>query len=274
MQFGRFTVSLHNFGFFALDGGAMFGSVPKTIWEKLIVPDAQNRIRLATRSLILSDQRRTFLVDTGCGDKWSEKLRGIYAIEPYEHLAAPSASKITDVILTHLHFDHAGGISRLNAESKPTLSYPAAKIYLQLANLHNARQPSPKERASYLAENVDVLLDADVDLIDGQREIAPDLLVHRVDGHTIGQQWVELRAAEISLIFATDLIPTSHHLPLPYHMGYDQCAATLLREKEEFLTYAEERRAIVVFQHDPLVPAARIGRNKKGHFEVTEHVVI
>lgn len=269
MQFGRFEITLHNFGFLALDGGAMFGSVPKTMWQKLIPADDRNRIRLATHSLIVRDGTRTFLIDIGCGDKWSDKLRDIYGIEGY--LRLPSSLAVTDIILTHLHFDHAGGISERRAESI-SLAYPHARVHVQRANLHNAQAPSVKERASYLAENVDVLLQANLELIDGNTEIAPGIFVHRVDGHTVGQQWIEIQNGSASIMFATDLIPTTHHLPLPYHMGYDQCASSLFAEKERFLSHVEARNAIVVFQHDAATPAARLARNKKGNMEVVETI--
>ena len=274
MKFGRFDVSLHNLGFFRLDGGAMFGSVPKNLWAKRIQPDDENGIRLATRVMLIRDEKRTFLVDVGMGEKWDEKTRRIFAIQnvPPEEWGF-AARDVTDVILTHLHFDHAGGISRFKAGSKDTeLTFPRAQLFLQEANLENAKAPNVKERASYLAENIECLDGAMVSLVSGDMRIYPDIWLHQIDGHTQGQQWVEVRDGGQSLMYATDLVPTSHHLPVPFHMGYDINAGMLLQEKEAFLTKALETDSVVVFEHDPEIPAARIGKDAKGHFCVREVV--
>jgi len=274
MQFGRFEVTLHNLGFFRLDGGAMFGSVPKNLWAKRITPDDENCIRLATRVMLIRDEKRAFLVDVGMGEKWDEKSRRIFAIENRSISDWGFAPRdVTDVILTHLHFDHAGGISRYRPNSTEIeLSFPRAQVFLQEANLENAKQPNVKERASYLPENYGCLEDAMVSLVRGSIRIYPDLWLHQIDGHTVGQQWVEVRDGSRSIMYATDLVPTSHHLPLPFHMGYDINAGALLQEKEAFLTKAVESDSIVVFEHDPEVPAATIGRDARGHFCVREVV--
>lgn len=276
MKLGRFTLHVHNFGFFALDGGSMFGSVPKNLWEKRIPADAQNRIRLATRSLIVEDGPRTFLIDCGMGTKWNEKQRGIYAIE-----SSPAGQKpfqndsVTDLILTHLHFDHAGGISHWKSDGvTPEPSFPRAQVYVQEANLANAQAPTVKERASYLPENVNVLAQCTLKALSGTMEICPGITVHRVDGHTRGQQWVEIHDGGEKIFFATDLIPTSHHLPLPFHMGYDCCAETLLHEKEDFLRRAVAENAIVFFQHDPEHMAATVELDARGHYGVREYRTI
>ncbi|MFN4895195.1 MAG: MBL fold metallo-hydrolase [Pseudomonadota bacterium] len=273
MQFGRYSVSLVVFGAFRLDGGSMFGSVPKTLWNKSIPADIDNCIPLVCRSLLLEDDSRKILVDVGTGDKWNDKLRQIYAIDttPVRELSFDPL-EITDVVLTHLHFDHAGGISHITSDGELALTYPRAKVHLQLANWERANNPTPKDRASYLLENIAPLRSADLQLYDGTLEILPDLKVHRVDGHTPGQQWIEIgncsSESNPRLFFPTDLIPTSHHVPLPFHMGYDVCADTLLREKLSFLERATALNATVCFQHDRDTALARIGRNPKGGFEV------
>ena len=268
MKFGRFTLSLHNFGFFRLDGGSMFGSVPKNLWGKKIPVDDENCIPLALRSLLIRTEERTFLVDTGIGDKWNDKQRAIFGIRstPATELGFDPET-VTDIILTHLHFDHAGGIARWKpGTTELELTWPGARVHLQEANLANARAPNVKERASYLPENVRPLEQAELNLLPGSAEIEPDLFVHRVDGHTVGQQIVELRHGNESILFLTDLVPTSRHLPVPFHMGYDICASTLLTEKEAILARAERENAVVIFQHDPDLPAARIRRDERGHF--------
>lgn len=272
MRCGRYSVKLVVFGSFRLDGGSMFGSVPKTLWNKSIPADSDNCIPLVCRSLLLEDDSRKILVDVGTGNKWNDKLRQIYNIENTRpEVLQFDPNQITDVVLTHLHFDHAGGISQHTATGELTLTYPKARVHLQSANWERANNPTPKDRASYLSENIEPLRAADLKLYDGDIEVLPDLLVHRVDGHTPGQQWIEVgdRSDDSSprLFFPTDLIPTSHHVPLAFHMGYDVCADTLLREKLLFLERAVTLQATVCFQHDRDVPLARIIRNSKGGFE-------
>jgi glyoxylase-like metal-dependent hydrolase (beta-lactamase superfamily II) len=253
----------------------MFGSVPKPLWMRAIAADEENRIPLLCRSLLVKHADRQFLIDVGLGEKWSDKQRLIYGIRntpPFNWGFNPS--QVTDVILTHLHFDHAGGISYRDADGSLKLSFPHAKVHLQLANWDRARSPSLKDRASYLPENVGPLQNADLILYDGDAEIYPGITVHRVDGHTPGQQWIEISGGESPLFFATDLIPTSHHIPLAYHMGYDVCADTLLAEKEVFLARAVDERAIVCFQHDREVQAARVTRNERGQYELGERLTL
>lgn len=266
MKFGRFKIRSYNFGGFRLDGGSMFGSVPKSIWSRRIAADADNCIALCTRSLLIEMAERTILVDTGMGDKWSDKERAIYAIRANPSALPVAPEKITDLILTHLHFDHAGGVS-YRSEAGLKLTYPNARIYLQKANLENAKNPTVKERASYLADNFEPIQNSNLTLVQGSTEILPDLWVHQVNGHTLGQQWIEVKSGKESLVFPTDLIPTSHHLPLPFHMGYDACASTLLNEKQSFLERAVAHNWLVVFEHDPVVEACRVVLGDKGHYQ-------
>ena len=277
MDFGRFKISVYNHGFFRLDGGAMFGPVPKTIWSRRMPADEENRIRLATRSLLIDAGERRFMVDVGNGDKWSERLTQVFAFQnfsPQETGFDPGA--VTDIILTHLHFDHAGGISRYRAGSTTDLElcYPQARVYVQAENYENAKTPNLRERASYLKENVQILEQAKLELTHGTEEIYPGIWVHQREGHTRGQQWVEVREGTRSVAYPDDLIPTAHHLQLPYSMGYDISAGTLLKEKEEFLNRAVAGDWIVVFEHDPDVSAARLKTDEKGRFAVREIVEI
>jgi glyoxylase-like metal-dependent hydrolase (beta-lactamase superfamily II) len=268
MKIGRYSIQMVLFGSFRLDGGCMFGSVPKNLWTKSIQGDAENCIPLACRSLLLDDGTRKILIDVGPGNTWSDKLKKIYGISltPKEKLGF-QPSEITDVILTHLHFDHAAGVSYQHADGTMALTYPQARIHLQTANWERAQNPSPKDKASYLPTTVEPLKQAQLELCDGTVEILPEIVVHRVDGHTPGQQWIEIGSGDERIFFPTDLIPTSHHVPLAYHMGYDVCADTLLREKLAFLERAVQPGVTVCFQHDIDVPFAKVRQNERGGFE-------
>ncbi len=270
MKVGRYEVSVHNHGFFRLDGGAMFGSVPKTLWAREAPPDEANRILLATRSLVIEHEGRKLIVDVGCGDKWSEKNRSIYCIEdkPYVPVAG-----VTDVLLTHLHFDHAGGVSR-RANEVLVPSYPNARHYVSAENLENAKAPNPRERGSYLVENTDVLSQVELSLIHDGAEIWPGLSVHRSDGHTHGLLWAKLSDGGITVVFPADLIPTSKHLPIPYVMGYDICAERSMMEKDTFLKQAVEESWIIVFEHDPVVDAGRVTFDERGRPSLIEPIQI
>jgi glyoxylase-like metal-dependent hydrolase (beta-lactamase superfamily II) len=277
MRVGPFTVSAYNHGYFRLDGGAMFGTVPKTIWSKLMPPDDDNRIRMAARSLIIRAEERVFMVDAGMGDRWTEKLRRIYDIQPEaDNDPGFDTDSVTDIILTHLHFDHARGIfrARPEAEGEVDLRYPQARVYVQAANYENARKPNARERASYLAEDVKLLERTPLVFTSGSQELYPGIWVHGTNGHTRGHQWVEVKNGDVSIAFPSDIVPTSRHLPLPYLMGYDVSAETLLGEKDELLNRAVAERWILVFGHDPDVPAGRITRDEKGHYTLEEEIAL
>jgi glyoxylase-like metal-dependent hydrolase (beta-lactamase superfamily II) len=277
MRFGPFTLSVLNHGFFRLDGGAMFGTVPRVIWSKLALPDDDNRIKLAARSLVIRAGDRVFMVDAGMGDRWTEKLRRIYDIRPLsEEAGGLDPESVTDIILTHLHFDHAAGIfrGRPGTEGEVDLRYPRARVYVQAANYETAKKPNARERASYLAEDVKHLERTRLVLTSGSQEIYPGLWVHETNGHTRGHQWVELRDGEARLAFPSDMVPTSRHLPLPFLMGYDIAAGLLLEEKEALLSRAVAERWVLVFGHDPDVAAGRITRDEKGHYALEEEIAL
>lgn len=266
-------VTYYNHGTFKLDGGAMFGSVPKNIWNKLISADEQNRILLALGSLIIETKDRKFLIDVGMGDKWSEKQIGIYDIKnsPRNKIL----DSVTDVILTHLHFDHAGGISKHNKEGKLEAAFPGAKVHIQRANLENAGKPNRKEKASYLLENVSALDFYDLNVVDGDVEIFPGITVHKIDGHTVGQQWIEIVINDNAkpykkIFFTTDLIPTHHHAHPGFSMAYDMQALKILEEKEQVLKRGLKEDAIIVFQHDLQSPFGKVEVTEKGDYNIVK----
>jgi glyoxylase-like metal-dependent hydrolase (beta-lactamase superfamily II) len=264
LTLGGWTIHTIETGFLGLDGGSMFGSVPKPLWSRLQAPDDRNRIRLAMRCLLLEGYGRRVLVDDGIGDKFPPKLADIYAVDQREHslersLAAHAVnpSDITDVLLTHLHFDHAGGSTKREGERLvPRL--PRARYYVQRRNLENARHPNPRERASYLPENFEPLIEADVlTLWDGPGTPWPGIETLLADGHTRGQQLVRVSGPEGALYFATDMIPTASHIRIPYVMGYDVAAIETMTEKRALLERAIAENAWVCLEHDPRIALAR-----------------
>ncbi len=260
---GDWTLHTVEAGYLWLDGGSMFGSVPKPLWNRTNPADERNRIRLAMRCLLLRGHGRVVLVDVGLGDKFSAKLRDIYRVEPepsLEHSLAAvgvAPADVTDVVLTHLHFDHAGGSTRQGAGGlEPT--FPKARWYVQRRNWDNAHAPNPRERASYMNENYDALHEAGVlTLWDGPQQPWPGLETLLVNGHTRGQQLVRVAGGGQVAYFVSDLIPTAAHVRIPFVMGYDVAAIETMEEKRELLTRATPERAWIVLEHDPDIALAR-----------------
>lgn len=260
---GDWTVRTVEAGHLWLDGGSMFGSVPKPLWSRTNPPDERNRIRLAMRCLLAQGHGRTVLVDVGLGEKFPEKLRDIYRVESEPSLlvslaaAGVAPGDVTDVVLTHLHFDHAGG-STVNTPEGPRPTFPTARWWVQRRNWDNAHAPNPRERASYMPENYDALADGGrLELLDGATTLWPGFGVEPVDGHTRGQQVVHITGGGKSLWYVADLIPTAAHVRIPFVMGYDVAAIETMAEKRAVLTRAVSEQAWVVLEHDPDTALAR-----------------
>jgi glyoxylase-like metal-dependent hydrolase (beta-lactamase superfamily II) len=263
-------------GIFGLDGGAMFGTVPRTLWEKSNPPDDKNRIAMEARALLLRSADRNILIDTGNGsdfvakhgEKLGAKFAEIYAIDE----SGPSLKKslqnigltfddITDVILTHLHFDHAGGATRESA-GKIIPTFPNATYYVQSTNLDTAQNPHIRERASYLPANFQPLIEAGkLNLLKGDVEnLFPGVSVMVSNGHTQGEQIVKVSDGKTHLVYCADLIPTSSHVRLAWIMGYDLEPKTLIAEKSKILNAAADENWYLFFEHDPYCDAAQIQR--------------
>ena len=264
LTFGPWTARTLETGHLWLDGGAMFGSVPKPLWSKTNPPDERNRIRLAMRCLLLEGHGRRVLVDVGVGDKLSAKLADIYRIEHDVHTLERSLAglglsvgDVTDVVLTHLHFDHAGGATRRDGERLvPRL--PRARYYVQRRNWDNALAPNPRERASYMPENFQPLMEAGVvTLWDGVVTPWPGVEIVTAEGHTRGQQLVRVGGAEGALYFVADLIPTAAHVRIPFVMGYDVAAIETMAEKRALLERAAAENAWICLEHDPDIALGR-----------------
>ncbi|MEI8032547.1 MAG: MBL fold metallo-hydrolase [Chlorobiaceae bacterium] len=254
---------------FALDGGAMFGVVPKTMWGSVAPADALNRVRLSARLLLISGDSRHILVDTGMGTAWPEKLRTIYDVSPFRlhdelqrHGVHPE--EITDVILTHLHFDHAGGAYRLDGDRLEPL-FPDACFYLQEENWRQASAPNPKEKVSYNRAFVEALgRQKHLRLLDGETRLFKGITLLPTNGHTRGQQMVKISDGLQTLLYCGDLIPSSAHIPLPWVTGYDIEPLRVIEEKSTLLRQAALERWILFFGHDPVHAAATVRLDEKG----------
>ncbi|WP_374029078.1 MBL fold metallo-hydrolase [Bdellovibrio bacteriovorus] len=265
-------------GIFGLDGGAMFGTVPKVLWEKTNPPDEKNRIEMEARGLLLKSEGMNILIDTGNGKdfvaKYGEKLGNKFAEMYNIEDSGPSLLKslaahglkpedIHHVILTHLHFDHAGGATtEKNGKLVPT--FPNAQYWIQKGNLETASHPNLRERASYYPANFQPLLDAGVlNVIEGEKEILPGISVLISNGHTQAQQMVKITDGKTTVLYCGDVVPTSTHVKIPWLMGYDLHPLTLMEEKQKFLSQAADQKWYLFFEHDPYCDAAVI--EKSGH---------
>lgn len=280
VRLGPYDVELLRDGSYRLDGGAMFGVVPKPLWERTNPADEQNRVELGLNCLLLRSDERTVLVDTGMGDGWSSREREVYALErPDGGLLAAlqarglSPGDVTDVILTHLHFDHAGGCTT-RAGDAPRRTFANATHWLQAAHLRWGRQPTERDRRSFRADSFEPLLHdgTRVQLLDGPGEILPGVNVHVVNGHTPGQQVVRVGEGDgPQLLFAADLVPFASHVHVPWIMAFDLNPLLTLEEKRDLLARAATDDWTVVFGHEPRGNAGKV-RFEDGRFRVVEEV--
>ncbi|MCU7497301.1 MAG: MBL fold metallo-hydrolase [Ignavibacteria bacterium] len=276
MKIGKYKLEILEAGSFALDGGAMFGIIPKPLWEKSNPADEKNRIRLNTRCLLLTSDDKKVLVDTGMGDKWDEKSHSIYEIKsPSGTIAALLSAKgvypeeITDVILTHCHFDHAGGATSYD-DGKLLPAFPNAGYYIQKQNLNWALNPSDRDKGSYIKQNFVPLLEQGVlKFLEGNSSFDDEIELLQVNGHTFGQQLVKVSSGGDTFLYCGDLIPLASHIHLPYIMGYDLQPLITLEEKKEILTKAAEENWKLIFEHDPFSACATVMITDKG-FKIKE----
>ena len=276
LKIGPYEICPIPTGTFGLDGGAMFGTVPKVLWEKSNPPDDKNRILMEARALLLKTPGRNILIDCGNGSdfvaKYGEKLGNKFAEMYGVDTEGPSLLKslkahgltpgdITDVILTHLHFDHAGGATtEKNGELVPT--FPKAQYYVQKANLETASHPNLREKASYFPANYEPLQKKGVlKLLDGETaNLLPMISTYISNGHTQGQQIVKISDGKTTLLYCGDVVPTSSHVRLAWVMGYDLEPLKLIEEKKKSLGPAADEGWYLFFEHDPYCDAAQITR--------------
>lgn len=265
---GAVTVHAVEAGLQWLDGGAMFGVVPKPLWERRIPADDRNRIPLGLRCLLVEAPNALVLVDTGIGNKEDEKFREIYGVdnagspsrlEDGIRAAGHQPDEVDIVVSTHLHFDHAGGNTRVGPDGSPVPSFPGARYVVQEEEHRFAQRDNPRIRASYLAPNYDPVGEAGLwDFLDGDGVVTEGVEVIRTPGHTPHHQSVLVRSDGETACFLADVCPTTAHLPLPWIMGYDLEPLVTLDSKRALWERAREEGWLLIFEHDPAVAWGRL----------------
>lgn len=261
-----------NAGYFKLDGGAMFGVVPKSMWQKLNPPDEKNLCNWAMRCLLVEHDRRLILIDNGMGNKQDEKFFGHYYLNGNDTLDKSMAKQgftkndITDVFLTHLHFDHCGGsIEKINDKLLP--AFKNATYWSNEKHWEWATNPNDREKASFLKENILPIKESGqlkfIDVKEGA-EFAKDFNIRFVSGHTEAMMLPQINYDGKTVIFMADLLPSVAHIPIPYVMAYDTRPLETLNEKKSFLTEAQQNDYILFFEHDPAIECCNLQLTEKG----------
>lgn len=262
MKLGGFELHIISDGNIWLDGGAMFGVVPKPLWSRKTVPDDRNRIRLGLNCLLIRTGKVNILVDTGCGFKYSQRERDIYLIDHQTDVQRElnrlglKPEDIDIVINTHLHFDHCGGNTRLQGETAVP-SFPAARYLVRRQEYEDAMHTNERTRATYFAHNWNCLQEnGQLELVEGDQAVVPGIELVHTPGHTPGHQSIKLQSGGKTLFYIADLCPTTAHVPLPWIMGYDLFPLTTLETRKKIYRQAVDEEWLVFFEHDPDHPCA------------------
>ncbi|HEV7858363.1 MAG TPA: MBL fold metallo-hydrolase [Pyrinomonadaceae bacterium] len=266
MRFGDYRVEVVPDALFRLDGGAMFGVVPRNLWSKICPPDEQNRIRLNMNCLFIEAGRERVLIETGIGDKWSTKQADLYGItrerslsESLRAIAGVGPEEITIVVNTHLHFDHAGGNTTLNEAGEAVPAFPNARYFVSRGEYEHALAPHERDRASYLPLNWKPVQESgQLELKEAQYEVLPGLQMETVTGHSRTMQCARLQQRGRVLYSFADLVPMRAHVPLAWIMGYDLYPVETLEAKRRLLPQAAREGWLCLFYHDPDVPLCRV----------------
>jgi len=278
MKLGDLEFWLITDGTFRLDGGAMFGVIPKPMWQRVAPPDERNRILMAMNSLLIRACNKWILVETGAGNKWDAKRSDIYALEGPPKLPDKLAArgvppeKIDIVINTHLHFDHCGWNTQIvNGAAVPL--FTNAQYIVQRGELEHAKDPSERDRASYFPDNFAPMeVSGQWKLLEGDAEVLPGIELLRAPGHNRDMMCVKLSGGGQTVFFTADLIPTAAHLPPAWIMGYDLYPLTTLENKTKWITRAAQGKWLVIFGHDAHTPAGYL--RQQGDKYVLEPVTL
>jgi glyoxylase-like metal-dependent hydrolase (beta-lactamase superfamily II) len=255
-------------GRFRLDGGAMFGVVPKVLWSREHPADELNRVEMVSRSLLVAGEGRLVLLNTGMGQSWPDKERAIYAVDEGVRLERSLAElgyrpeEVTHVVQTHLHFDHAGGLTA-NGGGGPRPLFPRAEYIVQKRHFQWAQSPSERDRASFRPDGWECWR-GQLRLVEGEEELLPGLFLHLVHGHTPGQQLVRVSDGHTSLLYCSDLVPLASQVRVPWIMAYDLNPLETLQEKRRLLGQAAAEGWLLFLEHDPAVAACRVRRTLRG----------
>jgi glyoxylase-like metal-dependent hydrolase (beta-lactamase superfamily II) len=276
--FGPFRVRSLTAGRFAIDGGVAFGVVPRALWARQIEPDDQGRVAMVSRILVVDRGDRRLLLDAGPGQAWSEKPRSLYRIEEGPDLptllqeAGIDPASITDVVLSHLHWDHASGVVRFDEAGELTLALPQAVHHVQRRNWRWASAPSEYDRRAYRLQDLRCLeRSGRLHFVEGETELFEGVHLITCEGHTVGQQVVRIGGGERTLLYCADIIPTAAHLSAAWGLAYDLYPLTLIEEKKQLLAEALVEGWVLAFPHDPRLAACTL-REVDGRVTIADEV--
>jgi len=276
MKIGKYELKVIETGVFGLDGGAMFGIIPKPLWSKFNPADEQNRVSLHARNLLLVSDSRKILIDTGIGSDWDEKFIRNYRLDQSENTMSNSFNKhniktdeITDVLLTHLHFDHTGGSTYLK-DGKWIPTFPNAKYYVQKKHFEWALNPTDRDRGSFIQNRFLPLHEEGLlNFIDGEIQFDDEIELITINGHTSFQQMIKVHDSSNTVLYCGDLFPFTSHIPIPYVMSYDLRPIITVQEKKKILPLAIEQNWKLFFEHDPEVIMATVAESQ-GKFSIEQ----
>jgi len=272
IKIGKYDIFSVNEGFLRLDGGAMFGVVPKTLWGKNSPTDDKNRIEIALNVMVIKSEDKTMIVDTGCGDKWNEKQQKIYGITAVEGglkgallRAGIETDSVTDVIYTHLHFDHAGGGTEVKDDGSVGLTFPNATYHVQKKQWEWANSPSDKDKASYFEANLKPLADSGkLNIIDGPGELYKGIHLEVTDSHTVGHQAIKVYDEKSTVYHCGDIMAIAPHIRVPWVMSYDLYPLGTIDAKKKILADAAEKGWSIFVSHDLDSPMMKIEKTDRG----------
>ena len=280
MKIGKYDLYSVETSEFGLDGGAMFGIIPKPVWEKKVSADELNRVNMVTRSLLLVSDEKKILIDTGNGTKWEEKYKKIYDINTDQYNIEKSLGKygfsseqITDVICTHMHFDHIGGNTKIKSgEVVPT--FPNAKYWISEENWKLANHPSQKDAGSFIEHDWKVLAENQmIEIIDGREPFIEGIETIVTHGHTPGLLHPIVSDGSNKLFYGADIFPMVAHIPIPWVMAYDVQPVVTMEEKQKLLQKMEREDWILFFEHDPHIQACSVHKDGK-HYKLNKEIKI